>query len=465
MDRTLSVSRQLVIAVAVPLLLSFVLTIVVLDRVYRDSAMTDLRQRLDQEVVSLVTATELTDTGTMDLRLLDPESRLSRRRSGQYAAVRTARGAVLWQSPSLAGLPVNFGAPVAKGQVSFFTTTLADGTVLGILNRGLEWDYAPGNTAELVFSVAEDQAGQEARLRDFRRLLVAWFGGLAILLLAVLGGLLRRVLRPVRRLEQEIAAVDSGQRAQLGEGYPRELAGVARSLNALLESEQRRIRRYRDTLGNLAHSLKTPLSVIRAALAGGAEQRAGLNLEIDRMAQIVDRQLQRAAMIGGATLGQLAVPVAPVIAELRAAMRKVHARKDLIIEVDAAADAGFVGDRGDLLELLGNLIDNACKWCRSTVRIQARLDAVMPPGRTLTIRVEDDGPGIAPINRGRVLNRGVRADERAPGHGLGLAMVADTVAMYGGELLISESPTLQGACLDIALPGRALEAGVITSVR
>jgi two-component system sensor histidine kinase PhoQ len=462
MDRTPSVSRQLVIAVAVPLLLSFVMTIVVLDRVFRDSAMRDLRERLEQEVVSLVTAAELSDSGTMDLRVQDPHSRLSRRRSGQYAAVRTARGSPLWESPSLAGLPMNFGVPVGKGQESFFTTTLADGTVVGILNRGLEWDYAPGNTADLVFSVAEDLAGQEARLRHFRRQLVAWFSGLAVLLLAVLGGLLRQVLRPVRRLEQEIAAVDSGQRAQLGAGYPRELAGVAAALNALLGSEQRRIKLYRDTLGNLAHSLKTPLAVIRTALAAGSVPRAGIDREIDRMAQIVDRQLQRAAM-SGATLGQAAVPVAAVITELRAAMRKVHARKDLVIEAEVAPGAGFVGDRGDLLELLGNLIDNACKWCRGTVRIQARLDAVMPPGRSLTIRVEDDGPGIAPDNRARVLNRGVRADERAPGHGLGLAMVADTVALYGGELLISESPSLHGACLEIALPGRALEAGVITS--
>ncbi len=349
------------------------------------------------------------------------------------------------------------GPPVGKGQASFFTTTLADGTVLGILNRGLEWEYAQGNSAELVFSVAEDLAGQDARLRHFRRQLLAWFGGLAILLLAVLGGLLRRVSRPVRRLEQEIAEVDSGQRAQLGDGYPRELAGVARSLNALLASEQRRIRRYRDTLGNLAHSLKTPLTVIRTALVGDGRQRSGVDREIDRMTQIVDRQLQRAAMSGGATLGQAAVPVAPVIAELRAAMRKVHARKDLVIEAEVSASAGFVGDRGDLLELLGNLLDNACKWCRGTVRVQARLDPVLPPARCLTIRVEDDGPGIAPDNRRRVLDRGVRADERSPGHGLGLAMVVDTVALYGGELLISDSPSLHGACLDIALPGRVLE--------
>jgi two-component system sensor histidine kinase PhoQ len=463
MERETSVSRQLVIAVAVPLLLSFVLMIAVLDGIFRDSAMRALRQRLDQEVVSLVTAAELTDAGRMDLRLADPESRLSRRRSGQYAAVRTARGQLLWTSPSLAGLPVNFGAAVGKGQVAFFTTTLADGTALGILNRGLEWDYARGESAELVFSVAEDLAEQNASLRHFRRQLIVWFGGLAVLLLAVLGGLLRRVLRPIRRLEQEIAAVESGERAQLGNGYPRELAGVARSLNALLGSEQRRIRRYRDTLGNLAHSLKTPLAVIRTAAAGDAGQRVGINREIDRMAQIVDRQLQRAAMSGGTTLGQPAVPVTPVISELRAAMRKVHAHKDLVIEIDVAPGAGFVGDRGDLLELLGNLIDNACKWCRGSVRVQARLDSVLPPARNLTIRVEDDGPGIAPDLRRRVLDRGVRADERAPGHGLGLAMVADTVALYGGELLISESPVLHGACLDLALPGRSLESGVVTS--
>jgi two-component system, OmpR family, sensor histidine kinase PhoQ len=452
-----SISRQLVIAVAVPLLLSFALTIVVLDSIFRDSAMRALRERLDQEIVSLVTAAELTDAERMDLHVLDPESRLGRRRSGQYAAVRAANGRALWISPSLADLPVNFGPPVGKGQTSFFTSTLADGTVLGILNRGLEWEYAQGNSAELVFSVAEDLAGQDARLRHFRRQLCAWFGGLAILLLAVLGGLLRRVSRPVRRLEQEIAEVESGQRAQLGDGYPRELAGVARSLNALLASEQRRILRYRDTLGNLAHTLKTPLAVIRTALAGDAAQRSSVDREIDRMTQIVDRQLQRAAMSGGATLGQVAVPVAPVIAELRAAMRKVHARKDLVIEAEVSVSAGFVGDRGDLLELLGNLLDNACKWCRSTVRVQARLDAVLPPARCLTIRVEDDGPGIAPDNRRRVFDRGVRADERAPGHGLGLAMVADTVSLYGGELLISESPSLGGACLDMALPGRVLE--------
>ncbi len=463
MARTPSVSRQLVFAVAVPLVLSFALTVFVLDGIFRDSALQALRERLDQEVIALVTAAELTDSGRMDLRLLDPESRLSRPRSGQYAAVRSARGRVLWSSPSMEGVAVDYGAPVAIGKTAFFQVRLADGTELGILNRGLEWDYAPGNSARLVFSVAEDLAGQNARLQQFRRQLVAWFGALALLLLAVLGGLLRRVLRPVRRLEQQIAEVDSGRRAQLDEGFPRELDGVARSLNALLRSERSRIARYRDTLGNLAHSLKTPLAVMRAALSGGAAQHATLDHEIDRIARIVDHQLQRAATSGGVTLGQQTVPVAPLVADLRVALLKVHSGKDLVIDADVAADAGFAGDGGDITELLGNLIDNACKWCRGMVRIQVRLDTARPMEQRLLIRVEDDGPGIAPEDRARVLGRGVRADERASGHGLGLAMVADTVALYGGELVVGESATLRGASLEVGLPGRALGPGVLTS--
>ena len=142
----------------------------------------------------------------------------------------------------------------------------------------------------------------------------------------------------------------------------------------------------------------------------------------------------------------------------------MHARKDLAIDTEVAPDAGFVGDSGDITELLGNLMDNACKWCRSAVRVQVRLDPSRPPSQRLVIRVEDDGEGIVPADRARVTGRGVRADEQSAGHGLGLAMVADTVALYGGELVIGESPSLHGACLEIALPGRAPESLVVASV-
>jgi two-component system, OmpR family, sensor histidine kinase PhoQ len=457
MARAPSVSRQLVVSIGVPLVLSFGLTVWALDRIFRDSASLALRERLDEELIALVTAAELNEEGRMDVRLLDPESRLSSPGSGHYAQVRNQRGRELWRSPSLADEQLNFGPILNSGRSAFFQTSMASGAPIAIYSRGLQWDYAPGNSANLVFSVGQDLRGQQARLLRFRRQLVAWFSGLTILLLAVLGWLLRRVLRPIHRLEEEIAEVETGRRAQLGGGFPRELSGVARSLNALLRSEQQRIARYRDTLGNLAHSLKTPLAVMRSALDAGGDVRAGINTEIDRVAQIVDHQLTRAATSGGTTLGQAAVPVLPIITELRNALRKVHSRKDLAIEASIAPGAGFVGDRGDITELLGNLLDNACKWCKTQVHVQVRIDARLPPEQSLQIRVEDDGPGIAPADRARVLTRGVRADERAPGHGLGLAMVADAVNVYGGDLAIAESARLGGACLDIALPGRLLD--------
>ena len=458
MARAPSVSRQLVVSIGVPLVLSFGLTVWALDRIFRESAALALRERLDEQLIALVTAAELNEEGRMDVRLLDPDSRLNKPGSGHYALVRNQRGRELWRSPSAAGRALDFGATLASGRSGFFQTRLPGGGLVAVYSRGLQWDYAPGNSADLVFSVAQDLSGQQAQLRRFRQQLVAWFAGLTILLLAVLGWLLRKVLRPIHRLENEIAEVEAGNRGQLGAGFPRELSGVARSLNALLRSEQQRIARYRDTLGNLAHSLKTPLAVMRSALASGTDMHASINSEIDRVAQLVDHQLMRAATSGGTTLGQAAVPVLPLVTELRSTLRRVHAHKDLSIEATVDAHAGFVGDRGDITELLGNLLDNACKWCLSRVHIQVSVDARLAPEQRLQIRIEDDGPGIAPADRGRVLARGVRADERSSGHGLGLAMVADTVTVYGGDLAIGDSALLGGACLDIALPGRLLAA-------
>jgi two-component system sensor histidine kinase PhoQ len=269
-----------------------------------------------------------------------------------------------------------------------------------------------------------------------------------LLLLVTLAALLHWVLGPVRRMEREIHEVEEGQRERLGGGYPRELAGVAGNLNALLIGERKRVARYRDTLGNLAHSLKTPLAVMRAEGAS-----ASVSTEIDRMSGIIEHQLKRAAASGGALLGQAPVEVGQVAAELRATLLRVFSRKDLAIELAAAPAAQFIGDRGDLTELLGNLLENACKWCRTRVRFSASTDESAQPRERLCLVVEDDGPGISAEDRARVLQRGVRADEKVPGHGLGLAMVHDTVDLYGGKLAIDASP-LGGARFTVRLPGR-----------
>ena len=452
-----SVSRRLLIAVAVPLVLFFALTIWVLDTVFRQLQSVSLRELLSEQVVGLVTAIDLNREGGVEVNLLDPESRLDIPGSGLYAAVRDQNGKLLWSSPSLASTGLELGMRLPVGGVDFRYLRSSDGTPVAELSRGLQWDYAAGASKILVFTAADSTEQQRRQLWRFRQQMAGWFGALVLVLLATMAWMMRRALAPVRRLEREIAAVESGQSQGLGGDYPRELAGVTRGLNALLESERNRIARYRDTLGNLAHSLKTPLAVMRASLLGdelAPSPRPALQQQIDRMAQIVDHQLKRAVAGGGATLGQASVPLLPLLTELRATLLKVHARKDLRIDLDVPAGLGFVGDSGDIIELLGNVLDNACKWCRTRVTVAAQLDPARDPARRLAIVVEDDGSGIAPADRARVLERGVRADEQVPGHGLGLAMARETVALYGGQLFIDGSPALGGARLELRLPGR-----------
>jgi two-component system sensor histidine kinase PhoQ len=454
-----SVSRRLLIAVAVPLLLFFVLTYWVIDYVFQQQIELALRARLDEQVVALVTAVDLDPDGNPVIHQLDPEHQLDDPARGQYASVRDENGKLIWNSPSLSGtgLELQLGEKLPRGVEKFRKLTARDGTTVAELSRLLQWQIG-GLQKNLVFTAADNTAPQERQLRKFRERMAGWFGALALALLATMAWMMRRALAPVRRLEQEIAAVELGAAQSLGGAYPRELAGVTRGLNALLESERNRIARYRDTLGNLAHSLKTPLAVIRASLdtlqADAAHTQSTIENEVERMAQIVAHQLKRAAAGGGATLGQAPLPVLPLVSDLRAAMLKVHSRKDLRIEIDVPPEPGFLGDSGDILELLGNLVDNACKWCRSRVLVSAALDPTRELPRRLSIVVEDDGPGIAPEYRARVIERGVRADEHVPGHGLGLAMVRETAGLYGGKFFIDESVALGGARVELQLPGR-----------
>jgi len=334
--------------------------------------------------------------------------------------------------------------------------------LLALRGISFEDDVARRNR-NTTFAVAMSTLPADEQLWGFRRQLLGWFVALTLLLFATLGALLRWVLKPMRRLEREITAVEEGRRASVEGEYPRELNGVVTNLNALLGAERRRVSRYRETLGNLAHSLKTPLAVMRAAIAPvtrahsasfplGADNPDAAKIvhaQIDQMSAIIEHQLSRAATSGGATVGQSAVAVAPIAAELRAALLRVYSSKDLMIETLVAEGLAFVGDPADLTELLGNLLDNACKWCRERVRLTA-----LASDGVLDLCVEDDGQGISAPDRDKVLGRGVRADERVPGHGLGLAMSRDTAEAYGGTIIIGSS-SLGGALVRVRFPARA----------
>jgi two-component system sensor histidine kinase PhoQ len=450
-----SLNRRLLTSVFVLLIVFFGLTIVLLDLLFRDLSERSLRESLDAQIVALVGASEPDDHGNVLPAGPLAEVRLKQPGSGLYAEIRTRRGIQLWRSPSVVGTEIDFGSGVAPGARRYERRQLADGSQVMALTSGLSWEIARGESRDFVFSVATDLAPYDAQLQRYRGQLLGWFLGLAILLLVGLAVLLRWVLKPVRGIEAEIREIEAGSRDSLGLKLPRELSGLAANLNALLTGERRRAERYRNTLGNLAHSLKTPLAVMRTAVSTETtkERQRLIDEQIDRMDRIVQHQLKRAAATGASVVGRSAVAVQPLLAELRAALLKVYSSKDLLFELDVTRGTQFAGDRGDLFELLGNLLDNACKWCHARVGVSVRR-AVDATGRAqLQIVIEDDGAGIAAHDRQRMLERGARADEAVPGQGLGLAMVQEIVALYEGRLDIGDS-RLGGARIVVTLPSR-----------
>jgi two-component system sensor histidine kinase PhoQ len=446
-----SLSRRLLFSVSVPLALFFGVMMYVLDTSARALSDQTMQQLLDRQMVALIAASERQPDGGYAPPVRDMDPRLARPRSGLFAQIRSMK--LQWRSPSTAGSSIDFGPLLAPGARSFSYTEFGD-EQLAVESRGLQFEDDPSNARSFTFSVAVSLTPYEEQLWRFRSQMIGWLVGLMALLLVTLAALLRWVLTPVRRLEREIHEVEEGRAETLSGGYPRELTGVATNLNTLLIGERKRVARYRDTLGNLAHGLKTPLAVMRSTLSNEAVAPAGtLSTEIDRMSDIIAHQLKRAAASGGALLGQAPVDVNQLAVDLRAALLKVYGGKDLSLELAIQPESQFVGDRGDFTELLGNLVDNACKWCRSRVRVTVTIDEHAGGRERLNLVVEDDGPGISEEDRARVLQRGVRTDESVPGHGLGLAMVHDTIDLYGGSLNIDASP-LGGARFSLRLPGR-----------
>jgi two-component system sensor histidine kinase PhoQ len=446
-----SFSQRLLISVSLLLLLFFGVMVAVLDARFRVVSSDALHDLLDAQMVALVASADPDETGNVVPRLPDSESRLATPGSGLYAAVRGGTRDPSWRSPSSEGSLLDFGPPLQPGERSFRYLTDLHGKPLAAVSRGLRWE-GDNDVLDLTFTVASDLASYDRQLRGFRRGLLGGFGALAALLLLALAALLRWALTPLRRLAVEIRAVERGDREQLGEHWPSELSGVVANLNTLLTGERTRIARYRTTLGNLAHSLKTPLAVLRTS-AGNDPTGQQVNEQVDRMSAIVEHQLRRAATSGGASVGRQAVDLLPLAQDLRATLLRVHGRKDFALELAIPEQVQFVGDRNDLTETLGNLMDNAAKWCRGRVRVAATIVQSADAGDYLNLSVEDDGPGIAPEDRARALERGARMDEQVPGHGLGLAMVRDTVELYGGSIDLGES-SLGGTRVDLRLPGR-----------
>ena len=447
--RRASLSRNLLAITAVMLIAAFGITIAVLDVVFRRSAEAALTEQLELQVLALIGAAEADDTGdlTVPMRLLEP--RLRNPGSGLYAEILDASGLPLWRSPSAVGLELAPGATLKAGERAISRRPLPDGSEVLLFGLGINWELGPDATPAFQVFAAADLAGYEAQLDRFRQQLLAWFSGVMFVLLAALWLTIRFALRPLRRMSDEIAAIEAGRQEAFDADYPRELEGVTRGLNTLLGSERQRMDRYRTTMDDLAHSLKTPLAVVRTELGGRQPDTSTLSAQIDRMQSVVDYQLRRAAASGPRSLAARAVVLAPLLEEIVNSLHKIHRDKPVSCELQIPDGASYPAEQGDLYEIFGNLLDNAWKWCARRIVVTV----AMHGGDTLLISVSDDGPGIPDDQTGSVLGRGIRVDQRGdvPGQGIGLAVVREIVGLYRGTVEIRRS-ALGGAEVQLRLP-------------
>lgn len=450
----LSLSARLTLAASLVLVAFLGLTGLALERAFLDAGLAAVRDRLQGQVYVLLAAAEVEEDRRLVMPRVLPEARLSSPVSGLYARIIDAEGEVLWHSPSLLGTEIPFPTTRADGIAEFAPVDARDGRALYALSFSVQWELASERAFRLTFEVAESRDILAIQLRHFRRSLWGWLGAAALALLLAQGLVLRYGLAPLRRVAVELADIESGARNHLSARYPREIAELSERINAFIDTGRHRLERSRDALGELAHSLKTPLAVMRSALDAdedGTAMRRTLEQQTARMHRTIDYQLQRAAASGPTPLAP-AVMLEPLVSRLKDSLLKVYADKGLSMEVECSAEAAFHADEGDLMEILGNLLDNACKWARSRVRLRVE-DSSEEAG--LRLRVDDDGPGIPADKVDAVLGRGVRVDATKQGHGIGLAVVRDIVVeAYGGEITVGGSD-LGGAAVEIRMPRRS----------
>ncbi|MEA2887119.1 MAG: hypothetical protein QOD11_1479, partial [Bradyrhizobium sp.] len=266
-------------------------------------------------------------------------------------------------------------------------------------------------------------------------------------------------LAPLKRISDSIADIRSGRAERLEGEIPVEIAPLARETNALIDANREIVERARTHVGNLAHAIKTPLSVIvnEASARSGDAFAAKVLEQTDVMRDQVAHHLERARIAARLTIIGTVTEVAPVIEALRRTMEKIHRDRGIVIEVETETSAKFRGERQDIEEMVGNLVDNACKWAESRVFVEVLVERAgaargAEDGSTLRIIVDDDGRGLSPDERAQVSRRGARLDESKPGSGLGLSIVIDLAALYGGSLTLGTAP-IGGVRAELVLPG------------
>ncbi len=416
----------------------------VLDFAFVKNAKLTLREQMLSQLFPLISAATTDEGGrlTMPLPAHLPEAEFALPDSGRYAFIRKDHD-LIWRSPSLAKRLVPNMPGLKVGEKYWREVALPDGNSYAVLGLGYQRMVVKG-VVIFDFFLLSDLKPLIGQINDYR--LHLW-GGLvltALFLFSVQILVSRWALNPLKSVGKALNAIETGVNTRIEGNYPREVQRLTDNINTLLTQERERQTRYRNALDNLAHSLKTPLAVLLAAVDETDHLPKVVQEQASRMRLTLERQLQRAgnasalAMIPSINLSQL-------VARISASLRKVYGQKSINIINCVPDELSIHCDEADIMEILGNLLDNAFKWCNSRIEIHASGSA-----NHFSINIQDDGPGIGFDQISHVLKRGFRADESVPGTGIGLSLVADLVEAYQGRLRIEHS-RLGGAAVFIEL--------------
>lgn len=423
-----------------------------LERAFKDSLITSEQEQLNSQMYILLGAAEV-QNGQLYLPEQLHEPRYNVVDSGLYATVSTPSKLApeqitnwkqLWQSESISILNVTLPYNAMSFRMDQRVMEAAGDYFR--LTYDLTWVDDDQSVLPLRFQVYHSQQAYKQQVKKYRQQL--WYGlsFLAMGLLTIQVIIMRWGLIPLKRLAKELKRLSGGEQSRLTGDYPDEITPVTDSLNEVLHHEQQQRERYRNTLGDLAHSLKTPLAIVQGELQSPEVNTQLAKEQLEHMGSIIRHQLQR-AVLQTSHKRHTPQPILPVAERLTKAMGKVYQDKNIHFELHIPSELRYPIENQDLFELLGNLIENACKYGHDRVEISA-----LDKDRDLLIMVADNGPGVKDQALDMILQRGARADTAKPGQGIGLAVSTDIVSAYGGSIQVGNSTTLGGAEFQIHLP-------------
>jgi signal transduction histidine kinase len=448
-----SLAARLIAAAAVWTMLALAVGGIVLSGAFRNAAQDNFDASLIADLDGLIAAADPDPEGGVSLQARFLNHRFESVYSGLYYQIKPgeAQSSGGQISRSLFDKQIMPGPLTRNGAHRWGYADGPESQHLRVLAQRVEFPItateAPGDTSTYTFLVAGDMSQVESETREFNGILFWSFLLLGLGLVMAILIQVRIGLLPLRRVSEALARIRDGHARRLEGDFPSEIAPLAAELNSLIQHGEEVVGRARTHVSNLAHFLKTPLSVLTSEAEANAGPLADqVKAQVGSMRRQVDHYLARARAAGSLDVLGNRTQVDAVLSDLARVLARIHGERGIDIDSECPTDLWFRGERQDLEEMAGNLIDNACKWARTQVRVRAARD-----GARVILTVEDDGPGLTEAERAQVGARGERLDESVPGSGLGLAIVRDISKLYGGFFALEASP-LGGLLARLNLP-------------